>query len=736
MADTKISELPAASTPDLTETLPVVQAGATKKLTLSQLISSFGATLIDDDSAAVARSTLGVAALHGFEGRTGSALSLAGTVVTLTVTAQTVWLNGVAYSLTESLTCDLGTPAVGTHFVVAQEGGLGALELVELGTVWSITNLTYTPVATVYWNGSVGVIQEERHGHTRNLILHSYLHNTVGSLIQNDGSFAQVRPTAVNNAQIELAAGTLWDEDIKNEMTTAQGKLLRHWYETASNVWTFADGVDNSGYDRPYLWNGSTSRIQYPDPSNSYTLTDASGTGWFFALWVYASNDIQRPIYIVTPSLEYSTLTNAREATAPVLPFAAELKLLYRWIFDGDGDYREGIDYRTASSLPSGGVSAPVAASVLFSPAGNLEATNVQAALEELDAEKVSAGDIHAATAKTTPVDADELGIVDSAASWVLKKLSWGNLKAAIASYLNLKTATGSLAGTQNISMGVSSLGSASLSGNYNNGFGANTLANNTTGGNNFALGSNALYLNVTGSFNIAIGTGTLQNNLSSSNIAIGYSTLFANTYGAGNAGIGMQSLRVNTSGNYNSCIGFESFYNITAGSYNSAVGMNAGKYQANGSTALQTPNSSVYIGYQARGKDDSDNNSVVIGGNTPIGLGANTTVIGTSATTLTRLYGDIATGVDAPSAAVHAIKTTEQLRLGYDATNYLSVTVDSAGDTLFKSSSNKIRLSDTARTPASATASGKAGEVCWDSDFIYVCTDTDTWKRAALSTW
>lgn len=42
---------------------------------------------------------------------------------------------------------------------------------------------------------------------------------------------------------------------------------------------------------------------------------------------------------------------------------------------------------------------------------------------------------IHAATSKTTPVDADELGIVDSAASNVLKKLTWANLKATLLAY-------------------------------------------------------------------------------------------------------------------------------------------------------------------------------------------------------------------------------------------------------------------------------------------------------------
>lgn len=41
---------------------------------------------------------------------------------------------------------------------------------------------------------------------------------------------------------------------------------------------------------------------------------------------------------------------------------------------------------------------------------------------------------IVAATGKTTPVDADLIGIVDSAASNVLKKLTWANLKATLAS--------------------------------------------------------------------------------------------------------------------------------------------------------------------------------------------------------------------------------------------------------------------------------------------------------------
>ena len=37
---------------------------------------------------------------------------------------------------------------------------------------------------------------------------------------------------------------------------------------------------------------------------------------------------------------------------------------------------------------------------------------------------------------------------------------------------------------------------------------------------------------------------------------------------------------------------------------------------------------------------------------------------------------------------------------------------------------------------PASAADTGAQGDIAWDTSYIYVCTATNTWKRAALSTW
>jgi len=46
------------------------------------------------------------------------------------------------------------------------------------------------------------------------------------------------------------------------------------------------------------------------------------------------------------------------------------------------------------------------------------------------------------------------------------------------------------------------------------------------------------------------------------------------------------------------------------------------------------------------------------------------------------------------------------------------------------------VRNMRTKKTPASATAAGSAGDVCWDADFVYVCVSTNVWKRAAITTW
>jgi hypothetical protein len=79
--------------------------------------------------------------------------------------------------------------------------------------------------------------------------------------------------------------------------------------------------------------------------------------------------------------------------------------------------------------------------------------------------------------------------------------------------------------------------------------------------------------------------------------------------------------------------------------------------------------------------------------------------------------------------------RTLEYVATGSGAKHLFNTTAQFDGTVIAAASSNAFRIT-TAQTPASATATGTAGTIAWDSSYIYVCTATNTWKRAALSTW
>jgi hypothetical protein len=237
----------------------------------------------------------------------------------------------------------------------------------------------------------------------------------------------------------------------------------------------------------------------------------------------------------------------------------------------------------------------------------------------------------------------------------------------------NTAVGTGTLSfnssGWENSASGMQAL-SANTTGYRNSAFGSQALFTNSSGWENTAAGSHALRLNLTGAANTATGSYALTSSTTGHfNAAYGSTAMMQNTTGSNNSAFGGSALRFNTTGGNNTAAGPSALHSNTTGSSNVAVGSSAGRYHANGSTALTDPESSVYLGANSRGKDNNDNNSIVIGANA-IGQGANTTVIGTTATTSTRIFGNLVAGTGLGSPVL----TQAQASTSYLAANPPSI--------------------------------------------------------------
>jgi hypothetical protein len=137
--------------------------------------------------------------------------------------------------------------------------------------------------------------------------------------------------------------------------------------------------------------------------------------------------------------------------------------------------------------------------------------------------------------------------------------------------------------------------------------------------------------------------------------------------------------------------------------------------------------------------------------------------VFGTNSTERLRIdsSGNVGIGTSSPDSTLQVIAgAVAGFRVGYNNTsvNYYDadtqifraidgserIRIDSSGNvgigtssptTLLDVNADTVRVR-AARTPASATATGANGEICWDANYIYVCTATNTWRRSAISSW
>lgn len=301
---------------------------------------------------------------------------------TFSVSSITYWFGGVKYVTASPTTKAIGgaVPLVNNtlyFFYFTDQNGA----LTVSTTAWSILN--DVPVATVFWNGISGSITKETHAYNRDRLWHLNQHRTVGTRYYN--GLGLTYPTVGTPGQLQIETGRIYDEDL--ETVVPQSTTCRVWYKVDATTFTNADA------SLPYT--GTLGAPTYLD-TDTYSLTTFT-SGQFINYWVYATPDIDRSIYI-TPShvaSPYASLSAARAEFPPPLGDSnlnSELKLIYKFVYKGDGTFVEYLDYRQVSVNPAGSISSVLATNITSLPSGTLAATTVQSALEELDAEKLSFG--------------------------------------------------------------------------------------------------------------------------------------------------------------------------------------------------------------------------------------------------------------------------------------------------------------------------------------------------------
>jgi hypothetical protein len=242
----------------------------------------------------------------------------------------------------------------------------------------------------------------------------------------------------------------------------------------------------------------------------------------------------------------------------------------------------------------------------------------------------------------------------------------------------------------------------------------------------------------------------------------IGYNTAYGNLSnalsghsGTGNTSYGASSLIYNYDANYNDSfgVGALSHYTVT-GSHNKAFGANAlggissgtgnigiGSFAGNATYPATIDNYCGYIGYDAGRSVASTTaltNAWSIGEYALVGQ-SNTIAFGSATYPLKGSFG----GNPTPARMLEVLDASgPQLRLSYSASSvYADVKTDSSGNLNFAPTGSLINLAAApvivnSSTPSSSSATGVAGQVAWDFSYVYVCTATNAWKRAAIATW
>ena len=295
---------------------------------------------------------------------------------------------------------------------------------------------------------------KENHG-LMNPDSHRDFHFNIGTYKQSGGDISGVTllSTTAIDRRPDVSSCIVWDEDLKTTNDALVSKTYTQRYLTLTNTITHAIGASEIVpvlASQPYynLYTGGN-WTQALLPSNSYM------TVWLMEIPVTSDVGSQSYRHCFVQGQSISTATAANQAALDVAyasqrsktfsdvnlgeisAVEAEYIAIHRFIIEytgGNWSIR-GSDILTGSKTsqsasPSGNFLSSVSTDDSIDGAGT--------AADQLSITPTNAGYvINSADAKATPIDADFVGLVDSADSNILKKLTWANIKATLKAYFD-----------------------------------------------------------------------------------------------------------------------------------------------------------------------------------------------------------------------------------------------------------------------------------------------------------
>ena len=255
----------------------------------------------------------------GHEDRTQSTVSFDALTRVFTIapvsTDYKVWCKGVRYIKTSPETVTVPN-TTGLYYIYFD--GSGVLSYRTTYFDWDDD----TPTAYIYWNANTSKVEffaDERHGVTLDWQTHEYLHRTRGAVIASGfGAGAYVIDgdgSLDSHAQLDLANGTFFDEDLQVDIVHAASPTPNTWeqvlqgaaeipiYRLAGTEW-----VSDTATEFPLKQGVITPRYN-SFTSPNWGLTDISNNKYGVS-WVIATNNLNNPVIAILGQNQYNQLSD------------------------------------------------------------------------------------------------------------------------------------------------------------------------------------------------------------------------------------------------------------------------------------------------------------------------------------------------------------------------------------------------------------------------------------------